>query len=53
VESRFTEIRKEALAVLRSPKRRWGVELLVYVGGFGDNAFTFAQEGQITAAIPI
>jgi hypothetical protein len=37
---RFTEIRREALAVLRSPKRRWGVELLVYVGGFEDNAFT-------------
>jgi MFS family permease len=50
---RFTEIRREALAVLRSPKRRWGVELLVYVGGFEDNAFTFAPEGQITTAIPI
>jgi PAT family beta-lactamase induction signal transducer AmpG len=29
---RFTEIRREALAVLRSPKRRWGVLLLIAPG---------------------
>jgi hypothetical protein len=43
----------KAVAALLRPDKPVHVELLVYVGGLEDNAFTVAYEGQITTAIPI
>ena len=43
----------KAVAALLRPDKPIHIELLVYVGGLEDNAFTVAYEGQITTAIPI
>jgi hypothetical protein len=42
-----------AVARLLRPGRPVHITLLVYVGGLEDNAFTVAQHGEITTAIPI
>jgi len=41
------------IAGLLHPEQDVHVELLVYVGGFEDNAFTAAHDNKITVAIPI
>lgn len=43
----------ERIAELLRLDRPLKVELLAYVGGFEDNAFTFAQNGEITVALPL
>lgn len=43
----------KAVADLLRPNKPVHVTLLLYVGGFEDNAFTIAQHGEITTAIPI
>jgi hypothetical protein len=42
-----------SVAELLRPEKAVNVTLLVYVGGFEENAFTAAQEGKITTAVPI
>ena len=42
-----------SIAELLRPERPVNVTLLVYVGGFEENAFTAAQGGKIMTAIPI
>lgn len=42
-----------SVAELLQPEKPVDVTLLVYVGAFEENAFTAAQEGKITTAIPI
>ena len=42
-----------AVAALLRPDNPIHIEILVYVGGFEDNAFTVAQEGYITVALPL
>jgi hypothetical protein len=43
----------EDVARLLHLDRPLKVELLAYVGGFEDNAFTFAQDGEVTVALPL
>jgi hypothetical protein len=42
-----------AVAALLRPGKPVHVDILIYVGGFEDNAFTVAQEGLITVALPL
>jgi predicted Zn-dependent protease DUF2268 len=43
----------KSVAGLLRPNKPVKITLLVYVGGFEDNAFTSVQDGNITVAIPI
>jgi hypothetical protein len=43
----------QSVAGLLRPNKPINITLLVYVGGFDGNAFTAAQDGKITTAVPI
>jgi hypothetical protein len=43
----------KAVDALLRPDKPIPVEILLYVGGFEDNAFTVAQEGHIMVALPL
>lgn len=47
------ELQLNSVAALLRPDKPVHIELLVYVGGLEDNAFTVAYGGQIKTAVPI